>query len=161
MSPALKFKATALGPVSKTVIWPVPFIQYCHSSAFGCQCVSRIAPGRSVMRAAAMVACRGCPRTLRASLSPSPKPSRLWPSPSTYCALKSRFAPAPENPPGRRMATMERRSSGQMPSPLPGGTAFRRDNNNEILAKGEAPTRQGNASWPAQLRLGASVQRSR
>src|ERR1700722_9951411 len=34
---------------------PSPLIQYCHSSAFGCQCISRMAPGFSVIRAAAVV----------------------------------------------------------------------------------------------------------
>src|SRR5713101_7570933 len=55
MSPALKSIVTAFGPVLKTVICPLPLIQYCHSSAFGCQCISRNAPGRTVTSAAATV----------------------------------------------------------------------------------------------------------
>src|SRR5580698_966960 len=55
MSPGLKFIVTAFGPVLKTVIVPLPLIQYCHSSAFGCQCISRMAPGRIVSSAAATV----------------------------------------------------------------------------------------------------------
>src|SRR2546430_6679092 len=46
---------TAFGPVLKTVIWPLPLIQYGHSSALGCQCVSRKPPGRTVTSAAATV----------------------------------------------------------------------------------------------------------
>src|ERR1700738_5347018 len=46
---------TAFGPVLKTVICPLPLIQYCHSSAFGCQCISRNPPGRTVTSAAAIV----------------------------------------------------------------------------------------------------------
>src|SRR5258708_18645889 len=46
---------TAFGPVLKTVICPLPLIQYCHSSAFGCQCISRTPPGRTVTSAAATV----------------------------------------------------------------------------------------------------------
>src|SRR5258705_11870809 len=55
MSPGLKSIVTALGPVLKTPIRPFPLIQYCHSSAFGCQCISRRAPGRNVTNAAATV----------------------------------------------------------------------------------------------------------
>src|ERR1700736_4280155 len=55
MSPALKSMVTAFGPVLKTVICPLPLIQYCHSSAFGCQCISRTPPGRTVTSAAATV----------------------------------------------------------------------------------------------------------
>src|ERR1700726_3756560 len=55
MSPALKSIVTAFGPVSKTVICPLPLIQYCHSSAFGCQCISRKPPGCTVTSAAAIV----------------------------------------------------------------------------------------------------------
>src|SRR3982074_3604567 len=46
---------TAFGPVLKTVICPLPLIQYCHSSALGCQCISRRPPGRTVTSAAATV----------------------------------------------------------------------------------------------------------
>src|ERR1700688_2599569 len=46
---------TAFGPVLKTVICPLLLIQYCHSSALGCQCISRMPPGRTVTNAAAMV----------------------------------------------------------------------------------------------------------
>src|SRR6202048_3039466 len=46
---------TAFGPVLKTVICPLPLIQYCHSSALGCQCISRRPPGRTVTSAAAIV----------------------------------------------------------------------------------------------------------
>src|SRR6266404_5367198 len=55
MSPALKSIVTAFGPVLKIVIWPLPLIQYCHSSAFGCQCISRMPPGWMVSNAAATV----------------------------------------------------------------------------------------------------------
>ena len=55
ISPARKSLVFALGPASKTVIRPWPEIQYCHSSAFGCQCISRIPPGATVTRAAAIV----------------------------------------------------------------------------------------------------------
>src|SRR5271169_7247713 len=55
MSPALKFIVTAFGPVLKTLIVPLPLIQYCHSSALGCQCISRMPPGRMVSNAAATV----------------------------------------------------------------------------------------------------------
>src|SRR6202035_3570484 len=55
MSPALKSIVTAFGPVLKTVICPLPLIQYCHSSALGCQCISRKPPGRTVTSAAATV----------------------------------------------------------------------------------------------------------
>ena len=33
---------------------PLPLIQYCHSLALGCQCISRIAPGLIVTMAAAI-----------------------------------------------------------------------------------------------------------
>src|ERR1700726_4087638 len=46
---------TAFGPVLKIVICPLPLIQYCHSSALGCQCISRKPPGRTVTSAAATV----------------------------------------------------------------------------------------------------------
>src|ERR1700741_2574892 len=46
---------TAFGPVLKMVMRPLPLIQYCHSSAFGCQCISRMPPGCTVTRAAAVV----------------------------------------------------------------------------------------------------------
>src|ERR1700682_1319747 len=46
---------TAFGPVLKTVICPLPLIQYCHSSALGCQCISRKPPGCTVTSAAATV----------------------------------------------------------------------------------------------------------
>src|SRR6202008_880308 len=55
MSPALKSMVTAFGPVLKIVICPLPLIQYCHSSAFGCQCISPTPPGRTVTSAAATV----------------------------------------------------------------------------------------------------------
>src|SRR5947209_2174340 len=55
MSPGLKSIVTAFGPVLKTVMVPLPLIQYCHSSAFGCQCISRKPPGRIVSNAAAIV----------------------------------------------------------------------------------------------------------
>src|SRR5208283_858402 len=55
MSPGLKSIVTALGPESKTVMRPLPLIQYCHSSALGCQCISRSPPGCRVTRAAAIV----------------------------------------------------------------------------------------------------------
>jgi len=41
VAPGLKFIVTAFGPVLKIVIVPLPLIQYCHSSALGCQCISR------------------------------------------------------------------------------------------------------------------------
>ena len=44
----------ARGPALNTVMRPSPLIQYCHSSAFGCQCMPRIAPGFSVSKAAAI-----------------------------------------------------------------------------------------------------------
>src|SRR5271169_39771 len=55
MSPGLKFWVTALGPALNTVIVRCPSIQYCHSSALGCQCISRKPPGCTVTSAAAMV----------------------------------------------------------------------------------------------------------
>src|SRR6267154_5359187 len=55
MSPGLKSIVTAFGPVLKIVMLPLPLIQYCHSSAFGCQCISRIPPGRTVTSAAAIL----------------------------------------------------------------------------------------------------------
>src|SRR5580704_6109582 len=55
MSPGLKSNVTASGPVLKTVMRPFPLTQYCHSSALGCQCISRSPPGRSVTNAAAIV----------------------------------------------------------------------------------------------------------
>src|SRR5258707_6869710 len=55
MSAGLKFIVTAFGPVLKIVIIILPLIQYCHSSALGCQCIPRIPPGRMVRCAAAMV----------------------------------------------------------------------------------------------------------
>src|ERR1035437_1576935 len=55
MSPGLKSIVTALGPESKTVMRPLPLIQYCHSSALGCQCISLNAPGCRETRAAAIV----------------------------------------------------------------------------------------------------------
>src|SRR5258707_6034239 len=54
MSPGLKSMVTAFGPVLNTVMRPLPLIQYCHSSAFGCQCISRMPPGCTVTRAAAI-----------------------------------------------------------------------------------------------------------
>ncbi len=45
----------ACGPVLNTVIRADPFRKYCHSSAFGCQCSSRILPGLTMTRAAATV----------------------------------------------------------------------------------------------------------
>src|SRR5229473_5437851 len=48
MSPALKSAVWARGPASNTVMRPSPLIQYCHSSALGCQCSSRIPPGWTV-----------------------------------------------------------------------------------------------------------------
>ena len=55
MSPALKSAVWARGPASNTVMRPSPLIQYCHSSALGCQCSSRIPPGFTVSSAAAIV----------------------------------------------------------------------------------------------------------
>src|SRR6201999_3126666 len=55
MSPGLKSIVTAFGPVLKIVICPLPLIQYCHSSALGCQCISRMPPGWMVSNAAAIV----------------------------------------------------------------------------------------------------------
>src|SRR5260370_8801215 len=55
MSPGLKSMVTAFGPVLNTVMRPLPLIQYCHSSALGCQCISRMPPGCTVTRAAAVV----------------------------------------------------------------------------------------------------------
>src|SRR5216683_2123041 len=55
MSPGLKSMVTAFGPVLNTVMRPLPLIQYCHSSAFGCQCISRMPPGRTVTSAAAIL----------------------------------------------------------------------------------------------------------
>src|SRR6266851_7634659 len=54
MSPGLKSIVTACGPLLNTVMRPLPLIQYCHSSAFGCQCISRTPPGRTVTSAAAI-----------------------------------------------------------------------------------------------------------
>src|SRR4029079_12653499 len=45
----------AVAPVVTTVIRPLPLIQYCHSAALGCQCISRMAPGLMVTMAAAML----------------------------------------------------------------------------------------------------------
>src|SRR5216684_1668945 len=55
MSPGLKSIVTAFGPVLKIVIVPLPLIQYCHSSALGCQCISRTPPGFIVSSAEATV----------------------------------------------------------------------------------------------------------
>src|SRR5258707_6879988 len=55
MSPALKSIVIAFGPVLNTVMRPLPLMYYCHSSAFGCQCISRTPPGRTVISAAAIV----------------------------------------------------------------------------------------------------------
>src|ERR1700730_11481077 len=55
MSPGLKSMVIACGPVLNTVMRPLPLIQYCHSSAFGCQCISRTPPGRTVTSAAAIL----------------------------------------------------------------------------------------------------------
>src|SRR5260370_40605660 len=55
MSPGLKSMVMAFGPVLNTVMRPLPLIQYCHSSALGCQCISRMPPGCTVTRAAAIV----------------------------------------------------------------------------------------------------------
>src|SRR5260370_33553727 len=55
MSPGLKSMVTAFGRVLNTVMRPLPLIQYCHSSALGCQCISRMPPGCTVTRAAAVV----------------------------------------------------------------------------------------------------------
>src|ERR1700744_4992864 len=52
MSPPRKSRVTTFGPALNTPMRPSPLIQYCHSSAFGCQCISRMAPGWSVTRAA-------------------------------------------------------------------------------------------------------------
>src|ERR1700722_6464936 len=45
----------ACGPVLKTVGRPVPLRMYSHSSALGCQCISRMPPGLIVTCDAAMV----------------------------------------------------------------------------------------------------------
>src|SRR4029077_6546339 len=45
----------AAGPVLKTVARPVPLRMYSHSSALGCQCISRMPPGLIVTRAVAIV----------------------------------------------------------------------------------------------------------
>src|SRR5258705_10600610 len=55
MSPGLKSIVSTLGPVLNTPMRPLPLMKYCHSSAFGCQCICRNAPGRIVTSAAAMV----------------------------------------------------------------------------------------------------------
>src|ERR1700720_1126209 len=55
MSPAWKFVVIAAGPVLKTVARPVPLRMYSHSSALGCQCISRMPPGLIVTCAAAIV----------------------------------------------------------------------------------------------------------
>src|SRR6202035_5814802 len=55
MSPGLKSIVIACGPVLNTVMRPLPLIQYCHSSALGCQCISRTPPGLTVTSAAATV----------------------------------------------------------------------------------------------------------
>src|SRR5258707_9375120 len=46
---------TAFGQVLKTVICHLPLIQYCHSSALGCECIYRKPPGCTVTSAAATV----------------------------------------------------------------------------------------------------------
>ena len=43
----------ALSPGKNTVMRPLPEIQYCHSEAFGCQCISRMCPGLMMSRPAA------------------------------------------------------------------------------------------------------------
>src|SRR5215472_17514346 len=55
MSPARKSAVIAAGPVLKTVTRAAPLIKYAHSSAFGCQCISRRPPGFTVTRVAAIV----------------------------------------------------------------------------------------------------------
>src|SRR5215471_14745613 len=45
----------AAGPVLKTIIRAEPLRKYAHSSAFGCQCISRRPPGFTVTRVAAIV----------------------------------------------------------------------------------------------------------
>src|ERR1700761_2996567 len=61
-------KPTSLAPKSmvrafsspgKTVMRPLPLIQYCHSLPFGCQCISRIQPGLTVTIADAIFADAG------------------------------------------------------------------------------------------------------
>jgi hypothetical protein len=53
ISSAFKLLVTALGPVLNTVICADPLTQYCHSSAFGGQCISRMPPGWTVTSPAA------------------------------------------------------------------------------------------------------------
>src|SRR6266478_7048810 len=55
MSPGLKFVVTDFGPAANTPTCAVPLMKYTHSSALGCQCSSREAPGRRVTSAEAMV----------------------------------------------------------------------------------------------------------
>src|SRR6202051_3814650 len=55
MSPGLKSIVFAFGPVLNTGIGALPLMEYCHSSAFGCQCISRTPPGRTVTSAAAIL----------------------------------------------------------------------------------------------------------
>src|SRR5258708_9006650 len=55
MSPGLKSAVWARGPALNTVMRPSPLIQYCHSSALGCQWSSLIPPGFTVSSAEAMV----------------------------------------------------------------------------------------------------------
>src|SRR5262249_8553495 len=55
MSPGLKFWVTARGPVLNMVMVASPETEYCHSSALGCQCISRKPPGYTFTKAAAMV----------------------------------------------------------------------------------------------------------
>src|SRR5271165_5252872 len=55
MSPARKSAVIAAGPVLKMVVRAVPWRKYAHSSAFGCQCMSRRPPGFNVTRVAAIV----------------------------------------------------------------------------------------------------------
>src|SRR5258708_29591306 len=55
MSPGWNSIVIAFGAVLNTVMRPLPLIEYCHSSAFGCQCISRMPPGRTVTSVAAIL----------------------------------------------------------------------------------------------------------
>src|SRR6267378_533307 len=65
----------------KMLTRPCPLITYCHSSALGCQCNSRIAPGSMFMRRAVKVFCIGNSREETTLVYP-PLNSCLTPSTS-------------------------------------------------------------------------------
>src|SRR3954449_9328357 len=74
---------------------PLPLIQYCHSAALGCQCISRMAPGLMVTMAAAMLLETGkfVESTTRASPPGELSVGCIAPILNVYLFLVSRCSP--------------------------------------------------------------------